>query len=114
MGTKNDNNNLSRRFLADDGYWYLFCRSCGKHRPETEFYNRKDALYGKSARCKLHFNKKDDDDDGSMDYLKLNPLTDDDFKGARELLIRLGYDFDTDIPIHKQFELKHKLNKKDK
>jgi len=100
---------LSRRYIGDDGHWYLFCRSCGKHRPETEFYNKKNSPFGKDSRCKIHFNKKEKDDDPSMNYLKLNPLTENDFKMAKELLVMMGYRFDTDIPIHIQFNRKHKI-----
>ncbi len=114
MEQNNFGNNLSRRYLGDDGYWYLFCRSCGKHRVETEFYNKKGSLYGKSPRCKLHFNKRDEDDDKSMDYLKLNPLTEDDFKGARDVLTKMGYDFDSELTIHQQFMKKHGLDEKKK
>jgi hypothetical protein len=102
-------NNLRRRYLNEDGFWMVFCRTCGKHRPETEFYKKKGRPFGLDTRCKIHFNSKDEDDDPSMNYLKLNPLTDDDFKGAREVLQRLGYSFDTDVPIHIQFAKKHGL-----
>jgi hypothetical protein len=107
-------NQMSRRYLGEDGYWYLFCVSCGKHRPETEFYNKKGSTFGKTSRCKLHFSKKDKDDDGSMDYMKLSPLTESDFKGARDVLIKLGYTFDSELSIHEQFMLKHGLNEKGK
>lgn len=107
-------NKLTRRYLGDDGNWYLFCRSCGKHKPETEFYNKKDGTFGKAARCKLHYNNKDKDDDGSMNYLHLNPLTEDDFKTTREVLERLGYDFTTTETIHEQFMRKHNLKKDEK
>lgn len=101
---------MSRRYLGDDGFWYLFCRSCGKHVIETNFFNKKDGSFGKTSRCKLHYNNRDEDDDGSMDYLKLSPIKDEDFKGARNLLERLGYTFDTDESIHSQFLKKHNLN----
>jgi hypothetical protein len=100
---------ITRRFMGEDGQWHLFCRACGKHRPENEFYNKKNSPFGKDSRCKLHFNKKEKDDDTSTNYLKLNPLTENDFKEAKQLLIRLGYDFDSDVSIHQQFMLKHNL-----
>lgn len=102
---------LSRRYLAEDGYWYVFCRSCGKHKPETEFYKKKGRPFGLDSRCKIHFNKKDEDDDGSMNYLKLNPLSEDDFQGAKNLLVELGYDFTSEDSIHVQFLKKHGLYK---
>ena len=100
---------ISRRYLNEDGVWYLFCRSCGKHRPEVEFYNKKNSPFGKDSRCKLHFNTKEKDDDGTNSHLKLNPLTEEDFRQTKEFLIKLGYSFDTDEPIHIQFERRHNL-----
>lgn len=101
---------LSRRYLGEEG-WMLFCRSCGRHRPETEFYAKKGRPFGKDSRCKLHHSRKDEDDDGTLDYLKLNPLSEGDFKETRDVLIRLGYDFNSEDPIHVQFEKKHGLYK---
>lgn len=101
---------MSRRYMGQDG-WMLFCVACGKHRLESDFYNKKGSRFGKASRCKLHFNTREPDDDKSMDYLKLNPLTEDDFKGARDILIKLGYDFNSEDPIHVQFEKKHNLKK---
>ena len=103
---------LSRRIMGDDGLWTYFCRSCGKYRPETEFYKKKGRPFGLDSRCKLHFNRKDEDDDKSMEYLKLNPLSEDDFKETQEFLVKLGYDFNSKDPIHVQFEKKHGLHKK--
>ena len=100
---------ITRRYMGEDGQWHLFCRSCGKHRPETEFYNKKNSPFGKDSRCKIHFNKHEKDDDSSTNYLKLNPLTENDFKHAKELLMMLGYNFETDIPIFEQFNKKHNL-----
>lgn len=100
---------LSRRYMGEDGYWYLFCRTCGKHKPETEFYKKKGRPFGRDSRCKIHFNKIDEDDDPSLNHLKLNPLTEDDFRGAIDLLKLLGYSFDSDDSIHIQFKKKHGL-----
>lgn len=100
---------LSRRIMGNDGLWLVFCRSCGKYKPETEFYKKKSNAWGVDSRCKIHFNRKDQDDDGSYDYLKLNPITEKDFKDTQELLIKLGYRFDTEETIHSQFLKKHNL-----
>lgn len=101
---------LSRRYMGEDGLWYYFCRACGKHKPESEFFKKSGRPFGIDSRCKIHFNKKDDDDDGTMDYLKLNPISENDFKGAKEVLIKLGYDFTSEDPIHIQFAKKHNLH----
>ena len=101
---------LSRRYLSEDG-WMCFCRACGKHKLCSEFYKKKDRPFGIDSRCKIHFNKRDSDDDGSMDYMKLNPLSENDFKGAKDLLIKLGYTFDTEVSIHDQFIIRHGLQK---
>jgi len=109
MGKELFQQQLSRRIMGDDGYWLLFCRSCGKYKPETEFYRKKDRPFGRDSRCKIHFNKKDVDDDPSLNHLKLNPLSEDDFKGAQRVLEILGYRFDTEESIHLQFKKKHGL-----
>lgn len=108
MGKELFQQQLSRRIMGDNG-WELFCRTCGKYKPESEFYRKKGRPFGRDSRCKIHFNKLDEDDDPSYNYLKLNPLSEDDFKGAQELLMMLGYSFDTDEPIHIQFAKKHNL-----
>ena len=102
-------NEITRRYLGEDGMWYLFCRSCGKHIVETNFYNKKNSPFGKDSRCKLHFNKREPSEDSSMSHLKLNPLKEEDFRQTKEFLIKLGYSFDTGVPIHVQFEIRHNL-----
>jgi hypothetical protein len=100
---------LSRRIMGEDGLWLVFCRTCGKYKPETEFYKKKKNAWGVDSRCKIHFNRKEKDEDKSNDHLKLNPLTEDDFRQTQMLLQKLGYRFDTDESIHIQFLKKHKL-----
>jgi hypothetical protein len=43
-----------------------------------------------------------------MNYLKLNPITEDDFIGTQQILERLGYTF-TGETVHNQFMKKYKL-----
>jgi len=100
--------NLKRRMWREDGIYY-FCRICGDYLHESNFYKSNKGFFKIDTKCKLHYTKKDKDDDGEMDYLKLNPLTDDDFKGAQRLLEQLGYKFDMDSPpVHIQFNQRHK------
>ena len=45
-----------------------------------------------------------------MDYLKLDPIQDEDFEGVQTLLERLGYKFGIDIPpVYIQFNTKHNI-----
>jgi hypothetical protein len=43
-----------------------------------------------------------------MSYLKLNPITEDDFIGTQQILERLGYTF-TGETVNQQFLRKYKL-----
>lgn len=99
---------LSRRILTDSG-WEFFCRICGQFKPETDFYKSNKTKWGIDVKCKLHYGKKDPDDDGEMDYLKLNPIKESDFVETQKLLEKLGYRFDTNESVHEQFMRKHNL-----
>ena len=102
--------NLKRRMQREDGIYY-FCRICGDYLHESNFYKSNKGFFKIDTKCKIHYTKKDKDDDGEMDYLKLNPLKDNDFEGAQRLLERLGYKFDMDSPpVHIQFNQRHKNN----
>ena len=102
--------NLKRRMWREDGVYY-FCRICGTYLNENNFYKSTRGPFKIDTKCKLHYTSKDKDDDGEMNYLKLNPLTDSDFEGAQRVLETLGYSFDMDSPpIHIQFNQRHKNN----
>jgi len=101
--------NLKRRMWSEDGILY-FCRICGTYRNETEFYKSKTGPFRIDTKCKLHYTKKDPEDDGEMDYMKLDPLQDHHFIQAQKVLENLGYNFGVDSPpIHIQFNKKHNL-----
>ena len=108
MAKKQFEYHLSRRMLGEQGGFNYFCRQCGLYLPEGNFYKSKDSKWGLDSRCKIHHSRKDEDDDGEMSYLKLNPITEDDFILTQQLLERLGYTF-TGQTIHEQFMIKHKL-----
>jgi len=109
MGQENINRNLKRRMWTEQGIVY-FCRICGEYKLENEFYKSKTGPFKIDTKCKIHYTKKEPDDDGSMDYMKLNPLTDEDFKGAQNLLEALGYKFGVGVPpVHEQFNQRHNL-----
>lgn len=112
MVSKRIDNLLSRRFIGPNGSWYLFCRLCGEYKPETEFYNSKTGKFGKTYKCKQHYQKKTEEIDTEFNYLNLNPITDNDFIETEKVLQKLGYSIGpNELPIWKQFEIKHKLNK---
>lgn len=100
-----------RRMIGSDGLWYLFCRLCGDYKPETEFYNSKDTPFGKTYKCKIHYQKDTVKPDSEMDYLKLNAIKDSDLEQTEVVLKNLGYKIGPgELPIWKQFEIKHKIN----
>lgn len=104
---------LHRRMLTDDG-WVYFCRICGEYKPESEFYKKTDGVFGMDYKCKEHYTRKEEDDDGEMDYFKLNPLRESDFEGTQRLLQAMGYKFGQgEKPVHEQLaeKYKHILNK---
>lgn len=109
MGQEQIQINLKRRMLMEDG-WNYFCRICGEYKPESNFYKSKTGLFKIDTRCKIHYEKKNKEETNEMDYLRLDPLTDNDFEGAQRLLERLGYKFGVGIPpVHIQFEIKHNI-----
>lgn len=110
MGKEQINRYLKRRMLGDDGFFYYFCRNCGTYLPEINFYKSKTGPFKISTQCKLHYSKKDKDESDETDYLKLDPIQDEDFQGVQMLLERLGYQFGIDTPpIWKQFNQKHNI-----
>ena len=109
MAKKQFEQYLSRRMMAETG-WVYFCRQCGLYLPEEQFYKAKDTRWGLDSRCKIHHSRKDNDDDGEMDYLKLNTISDEDFIGTQRLLENLGYSFGpNELPIYEQFNIRHGL-----
>ena len=105
---------LSRRMILPDGNWGHFCKLCGKYVDESLFYKKKGGKWGLDSKCKLHYQRNNEDDDPEMKYLKLDPLREDDFKNTQELLTSFGYSFDNGITIHEQFCKKHNLEIKEK
>ena len=109
MGKEQINFNLRRRMLTDEG-WKYFCRNCGTYLPETNFYKSKTGPFKISTQCKIHYSKKTKDDSDEMDYLKLDPLQDEDFQETQMMLERLGYKFGIDEPpVHIQFNTRHNI-----
>ena len=109
MGKEQINFNLRRRMMTEDG-WKYFCRNCGTYLLETNFYKSKTGPFKISTQCKLHYSKKTKDESDEMDYLKLDPIQDEDFTGVQRLLESLGYKFGIDTPpVHIQFNTRHNI-----
>jgi hypothetical protein len=109
MGQEQINYNLRRRMWREDGIYY-FCRICGTYLREDLFYKSKRTPFKIDTKCKSHYTKREAGDDGEMDYLKLNPIRDEDFEGTQMILERLGYKFGIDCPpIHIQFNQRHNI-----
>lgn len=109
-GKKKFETYLSRRIIGPKDGPLFFCRLCGKYQPENQFYKKKGGKWGLDSKCKIHYTRNNEDDDPEMNYLKLDPIKESDFKNVQELLISLGYSFDKGISIHQQFKNKHNLN----
>lgn len=97
-----------RRIMSPTG-WLYFCNQCGDYKPEDEFYKSKSTPFGFTYKCRLHF-KYDEPADPKFDYLKLNPITDEDLDETQKVLEQLGYKFGADqTPVWEQFNKKHNL-----
>lgn len=108
MGNQRLTKFQKRRIMSDLG-WLYFCSQCGDYKPENQFYNSKHTPFGITGKCKLHF-KYDEPKDPTLDYLKLNPITDEDLEQTETVLKNLGYKVGPEeLPIWRQFELKHNL-----
>jgi len=109
MGSKRVESFLRRRMMTEQG-WVYFCVGCGDYKPEKEFYHSKSTPFGLTYKCRIHYRKSETQVDPSMEYLKLNPLTDKDFEDTQIVLENLGYTFGAgQLPVWRQFEIKHNL-----
>jgi hypothetical protein len=108
MGNSKIQSFQKRRILSDEG-WLYFCNQCGDYKPEQEFYKSKHTPFGVTYKCRLHF-KYTEPADPEYDYLKLNPITDQDLEDTEKVLNKMGYKTGPgELPIWKQFELRHNL-----
>jgi hypothetical protein len=94
---------LSRRIMTENG-WEFFCSHCGCFKSENDFYKSNKTKWGIDNKCKIHYSRKDPDDDGEMNYLKLGPIKESDFIEVQKFLSRIGYKFGPDEKsVHEQF-----------
>ena len=108
MGTPHIQKYQNRRMMTQSG-WTYFCSQCMDYKLETEFYKSKDTPFGITYKCKLHY-KKNEEADPEMEYLKLQPVTEQDYEETKSLLEKLGYKTGPgELPIWKQFQNKHNL-----
>jgi len=109
MGNSKIQAYLKRRMLTDEG-WVYFCSLCGDYKLETEFYKSKQNPFGLTYKCKIHYKKDKTPIDPTTEYIKLVNVTDSDFEQTQRLLEVLGYKFGKgQLPVWRQFEIKHKL-----
>ena len=102
---------LNLRMMSNDG-WLYFCRQCGDYLPEDQFHKRKGTTWGYNSSCKNHGQHIKTEYDADMEYLKLNPITENDFIEMRKFLKQMGYCFDCGKTVHEQFLDKHPQLKK--
>jgi len=106
---------LSRRVLTQDG-WEFFCRICGQYKPEDDFYRSKKTKWGIDTKCKIHYKKINrEEESDEYDYIKFNPIREEDFIGVQRILEALNYTFGPDeLPIHEQFMERVKIKEDEK
>lgn len=110
MGQDKIQFHLKQRILTEEG-WIYYCRICNKWYPEDNFYKSTKYRFGLNTKCKLHYNKKNEPIDKEMEYLKLNPIKDEDFIETQQFLEKLGYKFgEGELSVHEQFLKKHNIN----
>lgn len=63
----------------------------------------------KNKTMGTHKNKYPNTREAANHYFRLFNVTDEEVYMTRLFLEKLGYDFNSDIPIWKQFELKHNI-----
>lgn len=108
MGNERIQRLQKRRILSDNG-WLYFCNQCGDYKTEAEFYKSKSTPFGVTGKCRLHF-KYEDPADPEFEYLKLNPITDEDLDQTKIVLEKLGFKFGPDQPpVWIQFNKKHNI-----
>ena len=83
------------------------CNLCGHSKELNEFVKGATTADGYTGRCKkcmaiLSKKRRDKENTGQYTAIELSQKP-DDAEAARQVLIRLGYDFDQEKSIHEQF-----------
>ena len=96
---------VKKRIMTDQG-WQYFCEDCGDYHTIEHFYKNSSRPFGIFPTCnRLKENKEKSSRDYSMDYFRLNNVSEEDVLETLDLLERMGYD--TCGSVHKQFMQKY-------
>ena len=95
---------VKKRILTEKG-WLYFCEDCGDYHNIDNFYKNAARPFGIFPTCNKTKNTNKGKRDYSMDYFRLNNVTEEDVIETLDLLERIGYD--TTGSVHKQFMLKY-------
>lgn len=104
MGSLEYSEYLSTPIYDDDGNELWYCSFHEEHEPRNCFYASKTTARGFQTYCKDAQKVYN----GRVDSISNSNLPDKHL--ATQILKRLGYDTESDIPIHVQFEQRHKKN----
>jgi len=89
-----------RKRIDFNGEWEYECASCKLWLPKNKFKGCVDKIdaYGNCLSCRSCISRE----------ANKTKLTNEQ-KEVNEILISMGYDLDSDIPVHIQFKNKHNL-----
>lgn len=100
MGSLEYSEYISTPIYDDDGTELWYCSFHDTFEPREAFYANKHTRRGFQTYCKV----------GQRIYNEQSMSSDVDKNRAYELLSLLGYDIHSGIPIHLQFDERHKKN----
>lgn len=95
---------VKKRIMTESG-WLYFCEDCSDYHPKDFFYKNTSRPFGIFPTCNKLKNRESGPRDYSMDYFRLNNVTEEDIEDTLDLLEKMGYDTCGDV--HKQFITKH-------
>lgn len=85
---------------------YKRCRVCGIYKPIDKFVKCKKSPDGRTNRCKpcKNYHQREARKDNMI-------MKKYEIELSKQLLQYMGYDTNSDIPVHEQFSIKHNLKK---
>ena len=96
---------MKRTKVTAQGEMELWCRGCEQYLPIIEFKENLSE-FGYSTKCfDCEIERSRTGEPINSQIVKVT----NERERANEILIKLGYDIESPIPIYKQFERKHNL-----
>lgn len=92
---------MNDRLVVVDGEQMCWCAREQKYHPCIEFSINKKSWTGFNYTCKNCVQEK-------LTSVQISP-NEDGYDEAIGVLKRLGYDLNSEIPVHQQFKMKHNL-----